>query len=72
MPRWVATVAVLSAVASGGSSCTSPAAPAEPETCASGEGHWIEDDNDYWSKETHVTVRLCLSENGQVLDMEVE
>jgi len=69
--KWLAGVAVLAAVASGGSSCTS-AAPVVDNSCASGEGHWIEDDNDYWAKDTHVTVRLCLSENGQVLGMEVE
>jgi hypothetical protein len=70
--KWLAGAAVLAAVASGGSSCTSSAPASGPEPCASGEGHWIEDDNNYWTKETHVTVRLCLSENGQVLDMEVE
>ena len=69
--KWLAGAAVLAAVASGGNSCTS-APVAVDNSCASGEGHWIEDDNDWFSKETHVTVRLCLSENGQVLDMEVE
>lgn len=69
--KWLAGVAVLAAVASGGSSCTSTPVT-EPEPCANGEGHWIEDDNNWMTKETHVTVRLCLSENGQVLDMEVE
>jgi hypothetical protein len=75
--RWplvVLTILIVVVIAgvllslSGCSTGTYP--PAEPEKCGNGEGHWIEDDNG-WMQKTRVTVRLCISENGQVLGMEV-
>lgn len=70
--KWLAAAGIILAAAGGGSGCSATAAPAEPEPCASGEGYWIEDDNDWLTAKTHVTVRLCVSNTGKILDLEVE
>jgi hypothetical protein len=73
--KWLAVAGVLLATASTGG-CTPTAAPApEPDACESGEGHWIEDDNgvnEWLTEDQKVTVRICVSETGKILDLEVD
>ena len=75
--KWLAAAGIVLAAAGGTSGCTTTSAPtAEPDACESGEGHWLEDDNGVseWltPDKTKVTVRLCLSDTGKILDIEVE
>jgi hypothetical protein len=65
---WIAATALVISVAAVSNSCT----PAPPSTsCADGKGNWISDDNSSLS-DTHVTVRVCVNDGGNVLDVEVD
>lgn len=68
--KWAAIATILLATAGGANSCGS-AAPVDT-SCGEGKGHWIEDSNDWLTDKTVVTVRLCVDDGGNVIDLEVD
>jgi hypothetical protein len=68
--RRALAVAVILATAASAPACGT-ATSADTTSCGEGKGHWIEDDNGFFN-ETRVTVRLCLDDGGNVIDLEVE
>lgn len=67
--KWAAVAAILLATAGTANSCGSTA-PVDT-SCGGGKGHWIEDDNG-WIEKTHVTVRICVDDGGNVIGLEVD
>lgn len=76
MKSLVAAGILLAVTGASGCTPTSAGPAPDPTVCAAGEGHWIEDDNGVteWldPDATKVTVRLCLSDTGKILDLEVD
>lgn len=70
--KWKALTlaAIVAATGAGASSCSTPSMSGQG--CSNGEGTWIEDESDWLTDGHTVIVRICVSENGQVLDMEVD
>lgn len=68
--KWVAMATILLATATSANSCGTTA-PVDT-SCGEGKGHWIEDDNDGFIEDTHVTVRLCVDDGGNVIGLEVD
>lgn len=72
--RWLAAALVLTTAATP-SGCTRTEPAVIDNTCANGEGTWIEDDNgvnEFLEEGTNVRVRLCISDTGKVLSIEVD
>ena len=67
--KWLAATVVLLSASTGTTACGSTA-PVDT-SCGEGKGHWIEDDNNWVSSKTHVTVRICVDDGGNVIDLEV-
>jgi hypothetical protein len=71
--KWkaLALAAVVAASVGSASSCSTPVV-AEGDQCSDGKGRWIQDESESLKSGYTVIVRLCVSEGGKVLDLEVD
>lgn len=68
--RRALAVALIVATAAASPACGSPTP--EDTSCGDGKGTWLQDESAWLSDGDTVTVRICVDDGGNVIDLEVD